>query len=390
MFWPQKWGTVAAPQSRRARPGTALLLVAVLAGLTGCRSMPVGEPGFAAASDIPRELCMVSHPEYRVAPPDILLIDAVNNIRPPGTRLQAGNTIQIQLANPEPLVPVDPDASPVEIQFLTESDARAKLLSGEYRIQPSGEVDLGPIYGRVAIAGLTIDDAQRTITAHLQTSAGIKDPQLSVIWPDLAGKQTIAGEHMVQQDGTVSLGIYGRLHVAGMTLREVKTAVELALSPHVLEPEVSVDVLGFNSRAYYVIMDGGGYGEQVRRLPVTGNETVLDAIAAVDGLSQVSSKRIWIARPAPAGTGVAQVLPVNWHEITVEGVTDTNYQVFPGDRIYVQADRLVEFDTIVAKVISPFERIFGFTLLTTSAAQNIKFFNQNGGNNNNNGFGGGF
>lgn len=385
MLCPQKWGNGL----RRVLPGSALLLLAVAAsGLCGCRSVAMSPPSLASVSDIPRELSMVSHPEYRVAPPDILLIDAVNNIRPPDTKLQAGSIIVILLANPEPLAPVPQDASPTEIQFLAESDARSKLLNGEFRIQPSGDVDLGPIYGRVAVAGMTIDDAQKAITQHLQTSGGIKDPQVSVTWPDLAGKQAIAGEHMVQQDGSISLGIYGRVHVAGLTLNEVKSVIEMTLSQQVLQPEVSVDVLGFNSRAYYVILDGGGYGETVRRLPITGNETVLDAIAAVDGLSQVSSKRIWIARPGPAGSGVAQVLPVNWHEITVEGITDTNFQVFPGDRIYVQADRLVEFDTIVAKVLSPFERIFGFTLLTTNTARNIKFFNQNnGGNFNNGGFG---
>ena len=38
-----------------------------------------------------------------------------------------------------------------------------------------------------------------------------------------------------------------------------------------------MDVQGFNSKLYYVILDGGGAGQQVVRLPVTGNETVLDA-----------------------------------------------------------------------------------------------------------------
>ena len=53
---------------------------------------------------------------------------------------------------------------------------------------------------------------------------------------------------------------------------------------------MSVDVLAYNSKVYYVIMDGGGYGQQIVRLPCTGNETVLDAIAQVNGLPQVASK----------------------------------------------------------------------------------------------------
>src|SRR5262249_56263464 len=64
--------------------------------------------------------------------------------------------------------------------------------------------------------------------------------------------------------------------------------------------DVNVDVIAFNSKVYYVITDGGGFGEQVRRFPVTGSETVLDAISNIAGLPAVASKkRIWGARRTP-------------------------------------------------------------------------------------------
>jgi len=69
-------------------------------------------------------------------------------------------------------------------------------------------------------------------------------------------------------------------------------AVEAALSEYVNEPEVNVDVMAYNSQVFYVILDGGGTGEQVQRFPVTGNETVLDAIAAVQGLSEVAIAKL--------------------------------------------------------------------------------------------------
>ena len=74
------------------------------------------------------------------------------------------------------------------------------------------------------------------------------------------------------------------------------------------KPDVVVDVLAYNSKMIYVVMDGGGFGEQLIRLPYTGNETVLDAIAQVNGLSQVSSKRIWVARPSPGDVHRTQIL----------------------------------------------------------------------------------
>jgi hypothetical protein len=140
------------------------------------------------------------------------------------------------------------------------------------------------------------------------------------------------------------------------------------------EPEVHVDVLAYNSMVYYVITDGGGAGEQVLKFPCTGNETVLDAISQINGLPIVASKRhIWVARPAPPDLGCDQVLPVDWCAIARGGDTSTNYQVLPGDRIYVQADHLITFDTFVSKVTAPAERMFGFVLLgngTVRAVQN--------------------
>src|SRR5207244_8737661 len=106
-------------------------------------------------------------------------------------------------------------------------------------------------------------------------------------------------------------------------------------------PESSVNGAGSNSSVYYIIFDGAGHGEQVFRLSITGKETVLDAIGQVNGLSQVASRRrIWVARPA-LGDEEEIILPVDWKAITRAGGTDTNYQILPGDRVYVQAEPLI-------------------------------------------------
>ncbi|MGC1275003.1 MAG: polysaccharide biosynthesis/export family protein [Planctomycetaceae bacterium] len=365
----------------------ATCLIPSLLGLVGCSTFGPQSAWPGPVAGQPRELDMASIPPYRVAPPDILIIEAVNNIRPPSDRLRAGDELLIRVADALPIeADVDPDANPIEAQIQLEFERDFKVINRTYRIQPNGTVDLGPEYGAVRVAGLTLSQAKPAIEQYLQNELGLKAPQVSVEMPDLLGRQAIAGEHLVRPDGSIALGIYGSVFVAGKSLREVKSAVEQHLSQFILEPEVNVDVASYNSKVYYVISDGGGYGERVVRIPFTGNETVLDAIANVEGLSQVSSKKIWVARPAPAGTGCAQVMPVNWNDIAAEGVTETNYQVLPGDRIYVKADHFIAFDNYVAKITAPIERILGFTLLSTSTARAIKFFDvaPTGGVGNNN------
>jgi hypothetical protein len=132
-------------------------------------------------------------------------------------------------------------------------------------------------------------------------------------------------------------------------------------------------VFSYNSKVYYVITEGAGNGDNVVRLPVTGNETVLDAIAQINGLSRVSSKEIWIARPAPSGVGCDQVLPVDIEAVMKGGSTATNYQILPGDRVFIGQDPWIAFSGVIDKVVQPFERIFGFGLI---GSQTIQTFNR--------------
>lgn len=207
--------------------------------------------------------------------------------------------------------------------------------------------------------------------------------------------QAISGQFQVRPDGTVGLGFWGSAPVAGLTLEQAADSIRAqvvrnpALTKFGTKPEnifVIVDVLAYNSKRYYVITDGGGHsaGEQMVSFPITGSETVMDAISNVGGLSDVSSRRnIWVARRTPHPGQPWQILPVDWVGMTQHGITCTNYQVMPGDRIYIKAQKLVSVDRTLARIISPVERMFGITLLGTSTINNISGRGQGFGNNGN-------
>jgi polysaccharide export outer membrane protein len=204
-----------------------------------------------------------------------------------------------------------------------------------------------------------------------------KDPQVEYrrYFSNPISPQPIEGQHTVQMDGTIDLGIYGSVQVAGLTTDQARERVrEFILQQTNRQPgslQVRVSVLAFNSKPYYVITDGAGYGEQVAAFPITGSETVLDAIARIGGLPAVSSKRdIWVARRSPHG-GPDQILPVCWEDITQKGVTATNYQVLPGDRIYVHSQKIISLDNAIAKFLQPIERIFGVILLGSETVNSV-------------------
>src|SRR5262249_42780711 len=321
---------VSAPSSKTLLRASFLTVVAAcLAGEGCCISRELRQTAVdAACTDIPTEMQKVSIPVYRVEAPDILSIEAVNNIRPASDLLRAGDELVIRVRN---TLPIDPMGDPVQNDF--------KTINGVYRVQTDGTVDLGPEYGSVVVEGITLKEAKLAIDKHLRDEAGLNDPKVAVSLPNVNGKQLISGEHLIRPDGTVSLGVYGSVYVNGMTLEEVKAAVEEHLTNYIHQPEMQVDVLAYNSKVIYVITDGGGNGAAISKIPFTGNETVLDAIAQIDGLPDVAAyNNMWVARPGPHGSDVTQKMYVDWRAVTQDAVTTTNYQLLPGDRIFVKAD----------------------------------------------------
>jgi protein involved in polysaccharide export with SLBB domain len=303
-----------------------------------------------AGECVPTEKEKSTLPSYTIEPPDILDINVLRVVPKPPYHIQAGDQLSLAVEPEDPTIP-----------------------SGAgYFVDPSGRIDLGPRFGKAEVGGLTVDEAEKLVLAKLKEE--YLNPIVSMSVVQTLGLQPVGGEYLVSPDGTVNLGTYGLVYVAGMTVDEARVAIEQHLSEYLDKPQVAASVFAYNSKVYYVITQGGGLGDQVARLPITGNETVLDAIASIQGLSRLSSKNIWIARPAPGGMSCDLILPVSWNEITAGAATATNYQVLPGDRVFIAENKLIAVDGMLQQVIAPFERIFGVTLLGTQAVQTINRF----------------
>ncbi|MBN2475900.1 MAG: polysaccharide biosynthesis/export family protein [Pirellulales bacterium] len=331
---------------------TLACLLTALTGGAGCRAVHTQDQLAhtslldGLSDNAPRELDKAILPTYRIEPPDILTIDAIHIVPKSPYRVRTLDLLAIQVRGTLPDAPID----------------------GVYQVQAGGLVELGFSYGTAKVAGKTVEEVEDALDRHL--SQHLAQPEVTVSLAETAARQQIAGEHLVGPDGTVTLGSYGSVLVVGKTIAEARQAVEEHLSQSLDDPEVSVDVFAYNSKVYYVVTQGAGLGDGVYRFPVTGNETVLDAISQINGLDQVSSKRIWIARAGP-GRSCQRLLPVDWTAITQCGEADTNYQILPSDRVYIAEDKLIAFDSNLGKLIAPIERVMGFTLLGTGTATRL-------------------
>jgi len=211
----------------------------------------------------------------------------------------------------------------------------------------------------------------------------------------------ISGERLVRPDGKISLGFYGDVYVAGLTIPEIKEKIIFHLrkfltdevlglievdpntggpmvgedgKPKFVDPRecdrVFVDVTAYNSKNYYVEGDVGSPG----RLPITGNETVLDAIHFAGGLIPTAApQNIRLVRPAPPGACCEQLLPVNLAAIISGGDSTTNYQLMPGDRIVVYRDPIVRTTVFIDRLAAPFQTVLNSILQYSFTARSVEF-----------------
>jgi protein involved in polysaccharide export with SLBB domain len=157
---------------------------------------------------------------------------------------------------------------------------------------------------------------------------------LLVVVADLDSPVRFPGDQPVLPDGTINLGRYGRVEVAGKTVEEIQDIVRAAVQPQ-LEGKtlgaISVRLMTRVSKVYYVLGEVNAPGSY----PLSGRETVLDGILAAGGLTDRASRsQIILSRPThPDSCRI--VLPICYRQIVQLGDSTTNYQLAPGDRIFV-------------------------------------------------------
>lgn len=94
---------------------------------------------------VPRELRKTALPEYRVEPPDVLLIEAVNNLRPAQSPILAGEPLIIQV---DGTIPLTPDAPKVKQQFKTIDTPNTQVPRPATRMWTTGHVAGFSVPGR--------------------------------------------------------------------------------------------------------------------------------------------------------------------------------------------------------------------------------------------------
>ena len=331
----------------------------------------------AAPADVPRELAMRPLPTYRIEPPDILQIEVTDA---KGKPISGTSTMTPGSFGYGTMTTTDSGT-------MTKTGGGTLVLGGNGTFTGGTTVKAGTlVFNRSDTDATTVKTGK---TGQSSPQAAVKKPSAKAANPTAElSKQTsvntgkskskimkgrfLSSQFLVGPDGTVNLRRYGTVQVMGKTVEEAAAAVRKQVSQYFTSPQVSINVLAYNSKVYYIITEGAGLGDNVRRVPITGNDTVLDALSVINGLSQVSSTRMWIARPSPSKPTNGTILPIDYVGITQRGATATNYQIMPGDRLFIAQDRTVAVNNWVTKKTTSVERVLGLISLGAATVESIE------------------
>ena len=175
----------------------------------------------------------------------------------------------------------------------------------------------------------------------LAINALIRDPRTGQT--EKLPVQPVNGDFLVRPDGTVALGVWGAVKVSGLAPDRAADEIRRRLATYTQvngtnsrteNLVVTVEVKSNNSKVYYIVTNNSGR-EEVIRMPCSGRETILDAVAAVPGLAATMDRHtIRVARKSPGGAPY-QMLSVDWNAIIHRADTRTNYVLMPEDRVYI-------------------------------------------------------
>jgi len=130
------------------------------------------------------------------------------------------------------------------------------------------------------------------------------DDVLSVsVWKELDLTKVIS----VRSDGKISLPLVGDVQAAGRTPAQLAADLTAALSGFITDPQVTVIVQEIKSRNFNIL----GQVTKPGSYPLTGDTTVVDAVALAGGFKDFAKKKaIYVVRQTGNGTEIR--LPFNY------------------------------------------------------------------------------
>ena len=166
------------------------------------------------------------------------------------------------------------------------------------------------------------------------------------------GEPGATTEAQVRQDGIVNLAHLGETKVAPMTTEELRKKLEKEYEEYFKEPEVKVQVTGYNSKSIYVYGEVNNPGPQ----EYTGFQTLSEAIGDARGVTRRADyNEVKVVRADPEEP---EVYWADLNKLIYEGKAKQDVSLAPSDVVYVRPSALAWVGYQVEKLMFPFQSLF--------------------------------
>jgi polysaccharide export outer membrane protein len=176
----------------------------------------------------------------------------------------------------------------------------------------------------------------------------------------------------VDPSGMVDLPLAGRVHVAGLSLEQLRTILALRLAKYITNPQITINVIEYRSQPVSVLGEVNNPG--VHQLQ--GPKHLVDVISSAGGLKADAGSRLNITRDIRWGTlslpdahtdasGQYLIADVSLDDITSGKHADQNIEVRADDVISVPRADLVY-------VVGEVKKAGGFSLNATDSLSLIR------------------
>lgn len=159
----------------------------------------------------------------------------------------------------------------------------------------------------------------------------------------------VSGQFGINNEGNIQYDFVGDVAIAGKTKKEVAKIITDKLSQYIISPEVTVKIVGYNSKVVYVIGEVGRPGKiYMQGDTITVREALVQA-----GLPLLSAKTAKSKLITPAASAAPETKNVNVQKLLYEGDLRENLVMKPGDTLYVPPTLMAKALRAIQPVAQP-------------------------------------
>ena len=159
----------------------------------------------------------------------------------------------------------------------------------------------------------------------------------------------VSGQFVINNEGNIQYEFVGDLNVLGLTKDQVKKLLTEKLSDYIIDPEITVKIVGYNSKIIYVVGEVGRPGKiYMQGDTMTAHEALVEA-----GLPLLSANTKAGRVITPSNTGTPIIRKVNVDKLIYQGDLRENLVMQPGDTLYVPPTFLAKTMRIIQPVAAP-------------------------------------